>query len=198
VIFDDVGAPGAARYISGSIIVVALSMMVAGVLVTRRPTVSPDFPVTTVQAPPHSMRELLSLNLVSRKPRYSYDDIEASPGGSNVVTPSGPPATYFVDMRPRQDLVVTGWAYDDLSNQPAGGLLMKIDGASLVPVPYGSPRSDVATQFGNAALTATGFSARLPAALFSPGRHRIDFVVVTSDGAGYYLARNSIVVRRAP
>jgi hypothetical protein len=78
---------------------------------------------------------------------------------------------------------VGGWAYAEDAAHSAGACVV-VDGnlVSAAAATYGIARGDVASAFGDAQMSASGFDVRLPAAALAPGTHRLEIAVVAPDG----------------
>jgi hypothetical protein len=63
----------------------------------------------------------------------------------------------------------------------AAGLDAVLDG-QLLHAYYGFPRQDVAAHFGSAEYRDAGFVAIVPAALLTPGAHRLSFRAASRAG----------------
>jgi hypothetical protein len=86
-----------------------------------------------------------------------------------------------VRVKPGNTLEIAGWAVDQTSSAPAGGVEIAIDGKHVVPASYGIARADVAAYFKQEAYRPTGFSAVAPAALLEPGYHTLVVRALSPD-----------------
>lgn len=84
------------------------------------------------------------------------------------------------------EVVVEGWAVDDVARAPAGGVRVDIDG-QRVTAAYGHDRPDVASARGRPAYRASGFRATVPTASLGPGIHRVVVEVIAANGHGRYV-----------
>lgn len=89
---------------------------------------------------------------------------------------------------------VTGWAIDAPANAAAGGVFILIDGQFAVATEYGFPRPEVATGYGNATYTKSGFGAAIDVERLSPGLHTISIAIVSQDRQSYYLSPQSFPI----
>jgi len=80
---------------------------------------------------------------------------------------------------------LTGWAVDEDSESPAGGVYADIDGR-LFPAFYGMERQDVADDLGAPSYRYSGFERALPISEIGAGTHELSVVVLTADREGYY------------
>ena len=87
-----------------------------------------------------------------------------------------------------------GWAVDRTAGQPAGGVVVDLDGRLQIPALYGLERADVARDLGNSTYRYSGFRAEFATALLKPGPHRLTVMIVSADKTGYYLGDRSVTV----
>ena len=186
------------RYLSLAIVAVAIAMMVTAILVSPRPSLAPAQATIFVRRSlPASMKELAKLNPSSNAPDYALDTVSVAPDDRNVAPP-GSVSPIVVRVRAGQRVSVAGWAFDPISRRPSEGVLLEVDGTSLVAADYGIRRADVAAAFGNPALEATGFAATIPPNVLRAGRNQIDLVVLSFDGVAYFKPVDRITVNETP
>jgi hypothetical protein len=83
-------------------------------------------------------------------------------------------------------VVIESWAVDPIQKAAAGGVFVKVNGRSFDAL-YGIDRPDVAKRFGNARYKYSGFLAMVPRSAWKAGNNRVEFLVLTHDGKGYFL-----------
>jgi hypothetical protein len=109
----------------------------------------------------------------------------ATPFFLDQLGPVSDPARVEAPVLPSgEDLIVSGWALDARAGRPAAAVDLVIDGVchrSAVRI----ARADVSTHFGNPRYVRCGFSARVPAAVLSPGRHELEMRVVLNGEREY-------------
>ena len=81
--------------------------------------------------------------------------------------------------------MLDGFGFDPVAKAPAKGVDVVIDGKAYGAA-YGGSRPDVASYFKAPGLTATGFTATLPAGSLAMGPHTAVVRVVAADGKGYF------------
>jgi radical SAM superfamily enzyme YgiQ (UPF0313 family) len=91
------------------------------------------------------------------------------------------------------DLFIDGWALDDLSHGPAGGVYVKI-GDELLPAHYGFRNQEQINKYGDT-FSNCGFSRRILASDLGEGEHRISLVVLTAGRNGYFESGNPVDIR---
>lgn len=106
---------------------------------------------------------------------FSLDAINGAPD------PVNRPAT----IQSGATLVLTGFAFDPVTKAPAKAVDIVLDGTAHATT-YGHARQDVADYTKVPALSATGFTVSLPAALNTPGPHKVLVRAVAADGGSYF------------
>ena len=84
--------------------------------------------------------------------------------------------------------MVSGWAIDLRSSQPAGGVTVEIDGAERIETDFGSRREDVANAFGNPNYAECEFTVVIPPVALPVGKHTISLLLQHPGGQGEYSA----------
>jgi hypothetical protein len=167
--------------------------MIFGVVLTRQQALIPLAPIDDKPLL-RTFEQLRALRALKGAPRYSLDTIEVS--GRQDVVDTQARSTERVPVN--QSVAVTGWAIDRGIPRLAQSVSLDIDGKLLIPADYGGPRADVAKAFGINALSNSGFSVEIPAGLLTAGVHRIDLLVVSADGLGYYRVNQRIILNQEP
>ncbi len=93
-----------------------------------------------------------------------------------------------------QTLGFTGWALDPKTKLPAKDVAALVDSTLVFIGRVGSPRPDVVNVFKAPNALNCGFDITVPTVDLAPGKHRLRFRVVSSDGASYYSANASFVI----
>lgn len=182
-----------ARYLPLGIVGVAAIIMIAAVALTGRVTVPRSVAPLMAQPPlPASVSQLAALEPLRGVPAYSLDGIVSSP--SRVVVKTAGQAHSTVSAPRGQTLLFGGWAYDPVVLEPARAVFLEVDGKTLIPALYGNQRPDVASYFGDQSMAATGFIAPVRAGSLAAGPHRIDVIILSADGSGYYRAIDRVVL----
>lgn len=88
---------------------------------------------------------------------------------------------------------VRGWAIDQQTKSPAGGVIVSVAGKDFV-ADYGAPRPDVADNLKSANYVNSGFKVSIDSAAIGKGKHTLTFRVVTSDRKSYYQQPDSYEV----
>ena len=86
-----------------------------------------------------------------------------------------------------QPLLVSGWAIDPAQKEPAAAVELVLDRV-VYRTSVRIPRGDVANAHGFRSYLKSGFSAELPAAAISPGRHTLEVRIVLAGGRQSYAA----------
>jgi hypothetical protein len=86
-----------------------------------------------------------------------------------------------------EELVVSGWALDSRRRRPAAAVDLVLDGVAYRTT-VRVPRADVAAAHGDQAYFRSGFSARFPRGVLSPGPHSFEVRVILAGEREYYLA----------
>ncbi len=101
-----------------------------------------------------------------------------------VVDPQRSPR---ITVGRHEELTVAGWALDARARRPAAAVDLVLDG-----VPYRTtvrvPRGDVASAHRDHGYLRSGFSARFPPELMTPGWHEMEVRVVLTGEREYYPA----------
>jgi hypothetical protein len=88
-------------------------------------------------------------------------------------------ACSLIDAIPQGSyLHVAGWAIDASLHQPAGAVLVSVDGVNFVEAGFGLARDDVAQHYRRGSLLHCGFAAWVPTSGLAPGSYRITVVVL--------------------
>jgi hypothetical protein len=111
------------------------------------------------------------LTACTTAPVVSIEYIDGKPGPFDVAIP----------LRSHHDVRVAGWIVPGDKTGVAAGLDAVLDG-QLLHAYYGFPRQDVAAHFGSAEYRDAGFVAIVPAALLTPGAHRLSFRAASRAG----------------
>lgn len=124
------------------------------------------------------------------------------PAPSRIETVAGKPV---VEGRPvvvpkgSSSVRVTGWAVDEESGEPAGGVFVEVDGERF-PAFYGRSRTAGVPKRERAALGVppryefTGFELEVPKAKIQPGEHELSVIVVTADRKEHYRPGQGAVI----
>ncbi|MCX6150718.1 MAG: radical SAM protein [Ignavibacteriales bacterium] len=91
-----------------------------------------------------------------------------------------------------EELFFEGWALDDLNDDLAGGILIKINDM-LFPTNYGFRKQLVLNKLGDR-FTNSGFARRIFTSEIGKGKHQISLIVLTKDRKGYFEANNVIEI----
>jgi hypothetical protein len=131
---------------------------------------------------------------------YERDDetlTQSTPQTSSNVDPKNLPS-FYVDsvnggtyragsmvqaMTDGGEITVQGWAVDPKNKKPATALFAVLDGKREFAVLYGQERADVAAFFNEANYADSGFTAKVPTAGLTKGKHTLTFRVVSDDGS---------------
>ena len=134
---------------------------------------------------------------------YNRRDFEATPavaGVSESLSRSPTATSFYIDelgsiknptRRPflsvaaAEPLLISGWAIDELHQQPAAWIEIVLDG-TLYRTEARVARSDVATSKGNGQYLRCGFRTTIPADRLLLGRHTLALRVVLHGGTVYY------------
>jgi len=99
------------------------------------------------------------------------DTVARQPGDSRALVVNGD-----------QPIQVAGWALDRVAAAPVAAVYLLIDDRYTYRTSYGSDRPDVAATLSLPAVSRVGFTATLPAGIFTPGKHTLNVRTVTADG----------------
>ena len=102
-----------------------------------------------------------------------------------IGTTRGPFTANPVSVSASRDLVVSGWAIDDLHQAAAAHVDVVID-QKLFSASYGIDRSDVSAYFKVPAYLASGFTARISAQQLAKGSHTLSIRVLSHNRTCYY------------
>jgi hypothetical protein len=92
------------------------------------------------------------------------------------------------------NLWVNGWAVDQQDGAPVARVEIRIDGNAVANATLGVARPDVATAWGNAAYTNSGFQLTYNIGTLSAGSHTVSAAAYDSAGATSSLGSKSITV----
>ena len=99
-----------------------------------------------------------------------------------------------VAIHPGEPVQLEGWAADSSSGLAAGGISAVVDGTKIVSGSYGGLRPDVVANLHHDAWGSTGFSIAIPTAGLAPGSHDVSLRISNSDGSGYYLIKERVIL----
>lgn len=118
---------------------------------------------------------LKGLNAAGKNALYSIDIINGQPvpKESSVIINT-------------QEITMGGWAVDQQSQSPAGGVYITVDGKQDVSTVYGSERKDVADVQKNSRYRNSGFAASILTSTLEKGHHTLGLKILTADKKGYY------------
>jgi hypothetical protein len=108
------------------------------------------------------------------------------------------PAGRRIRLIHNQALVVSGWAIDLRTSQPAGGVTVEIDRTERLETDFGSRREDVANAFGNPNYADCEFTVVIPPVALPVGKHTISLLLLHPEDHGLDVAvmdALSVVVR---
>jgi hypothetical protein len=149
------------------------------------------FPARKLSALAVAVISLLGMGCVSKQEPVSVNDLHSLtlsklPTANYIDSINGiSDLTHRTARVPRgDDLIITGWAVDSITKQPAKRVLIDLDG-KLYATQYGTARPDVVAVFKESTYTATGFTATVPNPS-GEGEHRVTLEIVSSDGSTYY------------
>jgi hypothetical protein len=81
----------------------------------------------------------------------------------------------------RAEIPVQGWAVDPKHKKPATAVYVVVDGKAEFQASYGEERPDVAAFFNEDNYVETGFTAKVPTAGLTKGKHILTFKVGSPD-----------------
>lgn len=76
------------------------------------------------------------------------------------------------------ELVIEGWAVDEISKELGSRLLFKINNEKIIAAIYGFPRNDVAKSFGSSKLINSGFRVVIPIEDLSLEKNVIEIILI--------------------
>ncbi len=142
---------------------------------------------------------LLALILAALSACYERDDETITPKttqpASSKIDPKNLPSFYIDSvnggqyrtgfvvrvMSDRSEITVQGWAIDPKNKKPAAAVFVIVDGKAEFPALYGQERADVAAFFNEDNYNDTGFTAKVPTAGLTKGKHVLTFKVGSAD-----------------
>jgi len=92
-----------------------------------------------------------------------------------------------ITIRRDEDVMITGWALDARRQAPAASVDLVLNGVAYRTA-VRIPRADVATAHGDRAYFRSGFSARFPPGVLTPGSHELELRIVMTGQHEYVSA----------